>query len=731
MKKCDIIVPIYNAYEATKECITSVLKNTNLKDNNLVLINDCSTDKNISILLKKFKQDNDNLNIIIIENEINSGFVKTVNIGMKYSNNDVLLLNSDTEVSENWLDKIKKCAYSGEKIATVTPLSNNATLASVPNGLEKNEILSGMNLNSYDKLIEKISYCDFPEIPTAHGFCMYIKRDVLELVGYFDENSFDKGYGEENDFSFRCLEYGYRNLLCDNTIVYHKESQSFNNERKKVIEKHTKILENRYPVYEYRLKNWCTSFPIFYIGENILYQVNVPKKPNILILIHDFDSTTGGTTLHVLDLILKLKDKYNFHVLAPSNGIYKLTSYFDDEVKYKYFSISNTFNIYPKYNKEYKNMLDKIVQSLNITTIHVHHMIGHFFDIIDIIKKYNLNSIITLHDYYCICPTINLLYENQNYCNTGENFNCKNCLQKCININENIIPEWRKDFNNFLHSFNTIITPSEDTKKRILKVYSDLNITVVEHGIDCVKSNYIPNVNNRNIASIGVVSLHKGGQVLEKLKVKLKSKTINLHVFGTSELKNLLNNDKNYKYHGKYEREKLPLLLKKNNISLICFFPIWPETYSYTLTEAIASGIPVLTFDLGAGAERVKKYNLGWTINENSTTEEILEKINKIFYDISEYEKVIDSIKSYKIKTKEKMCSEYNKFYNKNNNKEVDINLLKNFVKINNNDIVKINNNQLEMILNSTKWKIINRIKVPKTIQKIIKKFIRKRDGLK
>ena len=58
---------------------------------------------------------------------------------------------------------------------------------------------------------------------------MYIKRSVLEGVGYFDEKAFGKGYGEENDFCFRCFDVGYRHLLCDNTYIYHKESQSFLN----------------------------------------------------------------------------------------------------------------------------------------------------------------------------------------------------------------------------------------------------------------------------------------------------------------------------------------------------------------------------------------------------------------------------------------------------------------------------------------------------------------------
>ena len=98
MRKCDVIIPIYNAYDALKECIETVICNTNLKEDRLILINDKSTDERISSLLNKVKDENKEKDIVILTNENNLGFVGSVNRGMKYSDNDVLLLNSDTEV---------------------------------------------------------------------------------------------------------------------------------------------------------------------------------------------------------------------------------------------------------------------------------------------------------------------------------------------------------------------------------------------------------------------------------------------------------------------------------------------------------------------------------------------------------------------------------------------------------------------------------------------------------
>ena len=121
MKNIDIIVPVYNAYTYTEECIKSILKNTDLEKNTLVLINDKSPDEKILPMLQKYKEENADKQIVVLDNEENMGFVKTVNKGMQYSENDVILLNSDTEVTKNWIEKIQTCAYSNPYIATVTP----------------------------------------------------------------------------------------------------------------------------------------------------------------------------------------------------------------------------------------------------------------------------------------------------------------------------------------------------------------------------------------------------------------------------------------------------------------------------------------------------------------------------------------------------------------------------------------------------------------------------------
>ena len=734
MKNCDIIIPVYNAYDCLKPCIDSVLNNTDMNRNRLIIINDKSTDERVLPLLKKY---HNGKNIILLENTENLGFVGTVNKGMQYSkNNDVLLLNSDTEVTKKWLQKIQECAYSREDIATVTPLSNNATLVSVPKSFVPNNLPDGYTLDEFAELIDNASYKDYPEVPTGHGFSLFIKRSALDIVGFFDEESYGKGYGEENDFCFRCLDVGLKNVVCDNAYVYHKESQSFSESKVELIKQGLETLEKKYPNYKHTLDAWVQGRSINYIGYNINLELGkkYQDKPNILFVIHDWKNVPnnlGGTTLHAWDIIKKLIKYYNFHVLASEDGIYKIYSYWgsvDNKTEVKYHSIDN-FSQNSFYNENYAKMFQEIIDKYSINCVHIHHLIGHFFDAIDISKKNNLKIILTIHDYYFACPTINKLYLDKEYCNKPTLEKCGACLKSRYTSVErgiNFIKSWRRICEIELKKCDMLICPSLAAKDEMLKTYKDLNISVIEHGIDIKKTYKKLNTEKKyfDIAFLGAIGFHKGSNIMVNLVRSLSLTRLRVHLFGI--LDRTFKSGKHYIDHGKYKREELCDLLHNNEIDLVCLFSIWPETYSYTLTEAIACGIPVIAFDIGAIAERIKKYNLGYVIPLTNDESLIKKEIIKISKDKELYLKKIKSIGEYNIKSTDEMDEESNKIYKKNKcdiNAKVDNEYIKNKIKESSIPFGNVVISNYAWILDTLKWKIISKLKIPQPIKKIYRKI--------
>ncbi len=695
MKNIDIVVPIYNAYEYTSDCIKSIIKNTDLKKNNLLLINDKSPDKNILPMLTKYKSDYENLNIIVLENKENMGFVKTVNRGMQYSKNDVILLNSDTEVTKNWIEKICKCAYSNRYIATVTPLTNNGTIASVPNFGVDNELPDNMTLDEYANMVEKISISRYPQLTTGNGFCMFIKRDVIDEIGLFDDETFGKGYGEENDFCYRALDHGYTNVLCDNTFIFHKGTQSFKKEnltstRAALIKEHMELLRKKHPIYVQKTDNFLGLNPISDIQENINFNILLYNNKKILYLVNEWEENmemTGGTSLHLKDIInSNLNNNIASFVLVPNK--YDLSRFdlylYVKKFKKKIASYSTDINYYGQINytnNTYKDIVRNIFECFNIDILHVHHFLFQTFDAIDIAKELNIYSVITLHDLYMICPSINMVYKEK-FCEYDKEKDCLRCLKMRFGVNSNILKNWQNICREVLRKFDRILLPSQNTKNMFKKVYNDLNFEVVEHGVEVKNVNFKKNNSKDerkqfNIAFVGAMAIHKGINVLKNLIIRNKNSNIKIHLFGKSNDKFLNTKQKNYINHGEYRRGELPQLLVDNNIDLVCIFTTWPETYSYTLTESYMAHIPVLTFNIGAVGDRVKNDDLGWVIDINSTYEEILEKIAKICNNEEEYYSKKNNFKKYKYKTIEEMQKYYQKLYENIESKNKYINVYK------------------------------------------------------
>ena len=130
-------------------------------------------------------------------------------------------------MTTGWLKRLAEAAGSRPRVATVTPLSNNATLCSVPVPFADNPLPGGYEDEDMARLIAAVSLRVRPEAPTGVGFCMYVTRTALEAVGGFDTARFGRGYGEENDFCQRALAKGFVNLIADDAYVWHEGGASF------------------------------------------------------------------------------------------------------------------------------------------------------------------------------------------------------------------------------------------------------------------------------------------------------------------------------------------------------------------------------------------------------------------------------------------------------------------------------------------------------------------------
>lgn len=218
-----VIVPVFNAFELLGACLDSIAR-TVPHDTGVLVIDDASTDVRVKPLLQSWVEQAKPYRRLVLQAE-NRGFVATANHGMRLAEKDLVLLNSDTEVTTGWLQNLAACLDSDDSIATATPWSNNGEIVSIPGFCQPNPVPEDA-----DAVATGIKTCAdplYPDMPTAVGFCMAVSKRAIERIGLFDEVAFGRGYGEENDFCQRAEQAGMRNVLCDDTYVVHHGGASF------------------------------------------------------------------------------------------------------------------------------------------------------------------------------------------------------------------------------------------------------------------------------------------------------------------------------------------------------------------------------------------------------------------------------------------------------------------------------------------------------------------------
>ena len=252
-----IIVPVYGDWPSLKDCIKSLKVNIDSKLHKVLLVNDCGPDADsVGYRIKKSIKGFDNFEYR--RNKKNLGFVGTCNravFELDKTNNDILLLNSDTITTNGFIEEMSHVLHGSSKNGAVSPRSNNATIATIPLSAAAQKGLDpDGSYRIYKRIKSKLSRSTV--VPVVHGFCILIKRDLIKKYGLFDE-IFGKGYGEEVDFCLRIRSKGYLSLLANWAYVFHLEAKSFTLEaKKKYIEENNKIIWARYPDYRQSVREY-------------------------------------------------------------------------------------------------------------------------------------------------------------------------------------------------------------------------------------------------------------------------------------------------------------------------------------------------------------------------------------------------------------------------------------------------------------------------------------------
>lgn len=244
-----IIVCVHNALSDVRRCLVSVLAST-LPPFELVLIDDGS-DVETRQFLATFAADHQ---ATLIRHATAQGYTRAANKGLASAKMPwLLLLNSDTVVSDGWLDRLVAAGVQHQRIGLVGPVSNTASWQSVPAVEEggdwaPNPLPRGMDIAEMSLLVGAASRRQVIDLPFLNGFCLLIRRSMLDAVGPFDEEAFGTGFGEENDYCIRARRAGWRLVVADDVYIHHAQSRSYSRERRlKLAQKADDALARKWP----------------------------------------------------------------------------------------------------------------------------------------------------------------------------------------------------------------------------------------------------------------------------------------------------------------------------------------------------------------------------------------------------------------------------------------------------------------------------------------------------
>lgn len=272
----DVLVPVYQARTDTLACLRSLLEaqNQNITPHEIIVLDDASPDPLLVNALNTLA----NRGLVThIRRNTNLGFIRNMNRGMAlHPDRDVVWLNADTRVHGNWLDRLKAVVDAHDDIASATPFTNNGELMSFPEIRRPAPMPSEQELATLDQLANLLNQPAI-ELPVGCGFCFYQRREAINDVGYLDEATLTRGYGEETDWCLRAKNQGWRHMGATNVFVAHRGGSAFGLEKALRVQQNNRVINQRYPRAGKDYDRFVTADPLRSAREalqNALAQTN-------------------------------------------------------------------------------------------------------------------------------------------------------------------------------------------------------------------------------------------------------------------------------------------------------------------------------------------------------------------------------------------------------------------------------------------------------------------------
>jgi GT2 family glycosyltransferase/glycosyltransferase involved in cell wall biosynthesis len=625
----DIAIPIYNNAALLKNCLQSLLPTLDEEDH-VWLVDDASDDPDVAKQIRKFKREWSNTHVL--NNPQNLGFVGSSNRAFAATHRDIVLLNSDTEVTDGWLEQMQACLHRNPDAGIVCPLSDHATiLSSVPE----------MPPESRPALFEVMRSTTAGDtlLPTAVGFCMLIRRQLIDHVGTFSQ-AFAPGYGEENDFSMRAMKSGWDIVAADQACVIHNSGGSFDETRSRRLKSaHHEILNRIWPEYRLLVQSWWRDNPLRIRTEQ-LADLGASSETVVHVMHRPFH--IGGTERVTRSLIANIGDPFHHLLVYPGATV---NQWCDFELRTtghcRELMLNNRW-IRPALRiaehgadvtcPHSERSLARIIKGSGAKIVHFHHMLHWDSLLLPLIaRELGCRVVISVHDFWINCANYNQLeHISGQPCRRSHSQDDERCLA-CLKAHASTSQDNWKNLDKYhsvrhavirkvLESVDVILVPSEFIRQRIVDAYPGTNkesVIVQPHGVNLPAKPASKTSRSRIFAYFGGDQSLKGADLVLMMARSLIEDGIKIRIYGRTKGFDPASIPINVELAGFYQPEHFGSNIQDVDLALLPTF--YEESFSMVASECWAHGVPVLASNRGALSERVIEGVNGWLVSDMDT----------------------------------------------------------------------------------------------------------------
>jgi len=642
----NVIIPVYGAAAELALCLQSVVAETDLSLYRVVLVLDGPQDDSVESVVTGFAATNPD-SIRVLRNEHRAGFAASVNRGMTESASDVVLLNSDTIVTARWLEKLIDAANLSGDIGTVTPLSNHATLCSVPQAFEENLIPSGFDVASFAGLVEAASERKYPRIPTGVGFCLYIRRALLDDIGLFDERRFGSGYGEENDFCMRALERGWLHVADDATFVFHSGHRSFGASRQSRQRRARGLLSKTHPRYMATIAEFMRVDPLASVRARIVERLSVsvwqrasasdvrtearirtdayqsfPSRLRITHLVHGWPPFQhAGTELYAYWLVSRQRERHDVAVYTRSDDRNR-----DDgdavELLDRGVRVRLVTNNFTSRNPIRRNAIaggklerdfERFLRAERPHLLHIHHLAGHAFSLAGVARRLGIPIVMQVQDWWALCARVNLMDGDGNRCTGPSPGKCARCVTLTrvppAPLTNRIVHAMRRiAARKALAACDAFVAGSNAIRSDYAGIVPPATpFHVLPYGVAITGSGRkrAPAQRPIRFGFVGSIAPHKGVHVAVDAMRAISPSDATLHVWGDADAFPAyvasMKDCPNVFFEGRFREEEKPRVFAAMDVLLVPSIGL--ESFGLAAREAMACGVAVVASAGGALSE--------------------------------------------------------------------------------------------------------------------------------